>query len=297
MPPRESPAQRRRRIAVQRGVAVLPSDFSHICKKRPNRIGIVSEGDSWFAYPRKWIAFGADMNIIHHLEEKVENTDSANLLRLASSGDEAVDMTSGKQFKKLYKVLKKNQQHIHLLLFSGGGNDIVGKNDMLPLLKDYEGSDNFIDCINMVRFEQKLESITLAYMKLLALCEDIIPAAKVVTHTYDIAKPWNQGAEFFWGLIKTKPWVYPYLVRRRIPTKFHLPIIEYMLTTLGAKLKELENVQGNGNRLVVVQTQGTLRPGSKKDWLNEIHPTKEGFQKIFRKVYTEMRLIEPSLPS
>ena len=76
MPPRETPAQRRRRIAVRRGIVFLPSDFSHICRKRPHRIGVVAEGDSWFSYPRKWIVLGADINTIHHLEEKVENTDS-----------------------------------------------------------------------------------------------------------------------------------------------------------------------------------------------------------------------------
>ena len=154
MPPRETVTQKRRRNAVNRGVTIFSSDFSHMCKKKPHRIGIVAEGDSWFAYPRKWIAFGADINIIHHLEDKVANTNSVNLLRLASNGDEAVDMTSGKQFKKLYKVLKKNREHIRILLFSGGGNDIVGKDDMLPLLNEYSGNMSFLDCINLSRFEK-----------------------------------------------------------------------------------------------------------------------------------------------
>lgn len=296
MPPRETAIQRRRRIAERRGVTIFSTDFSHMCKKRPHRIGIVAEGDSWFAYPRKWIAFGADINIIHHLEDKVENTDSVNLLRLSSSGDEAVDMTSGKQFKKLYKILKNNREHIRILLFSGGGNDIVGKDDMLPLLNEYSGSINFLDCINLSRLEQKLEAIMLAYRRLISLCEDLVPEAKIVTHTYDIAKPWNQGAEFFWGLIKTKPWVYPYMVQRGIPGELHLPVIEYMLQNFGSRLLELANEEGINDRLVVVGTQGTLRPGSRQDWLNEIHPTESGFKKIYNKVYKEMRGLEPDLP-
>lgn len=296
MPPKQTARSRRQKAALRSGVTILPSDFSHVCRRRPERIGIVAEGDSWFAYPRKWMAFGADNNIIHHLAKKIRGTNTANLLRLASNGDEAVDMTSGKQFKTLYKILKASASSIRLLLFSGGGNDIVGKDDMLPLLKEYNGEEDFIDCLHLDRFENKLEAIILSYRRLLALCEDLIPEAKVVTHTYDIAKPWDQGAEFFWGLIKTKPWVYPYLVRRRIPRKFHLPIIEFMLGSLGQRLSALEEEEGAGGRLRVVDTQGTLRPGSKKDWLNEIHPTEDGFEKVFKKIYREMRGLEPGLP-
>lgn len=297
MPPRESPIQRRRRQALNNGVTTYTSDFSYICKNRPNRIGIIAEGDSWFAYPRKWILFGADINVIHHLEEQISGTNSVNLLRLASNGDEAVDMTSGKQFKKLYKILKKNKQYIRILMFSGGGNDIVGKNDMLPLLNEYEDGFSYLDCINLPRLEQKIAAILLAYKRLIALCEDIVPDAKIVSHTYDIVKPWDQGAEFFFGLIKTKPWVYPYLMRRGIPEELHFPIIEYILTKFGEALVALASDPAVGNRLVVVKTQGTLRPGSKQDWLNEIHPTPAGFKKIYTKIYQEMRRIEPSLPS
>lgn len=266
-----------------------------MCKKKPDRIGIIAEGDSWFAYPRKLIFFGADSNIIHHLENKVSGTDSVNLLRLESNGDEAVNMTSGKQFKKLYKILKRNRRYIKILMFSGGGNDIVGKNDMLPLLNEYEDGFEYLDCINTVRFEEKLDAIILAYKKLLALCEDIIPDVKVVTHTYDIVEPWNKGGEFLWGLITTKPWVYPYLMKRRIPEHLHLAVIRYMLEKLKDKLVDLES--NTGGRLVVVNTQGTLTPGNSDDWLNEIHPTSQGFKKIYDKIYDKMRTIEPGLPS
>lgn len=294
--PNETPIQRRRRLALSQGVTSFSTDFSFICKMKPERIGIVAEGDSWFAYPRKWIAFGADINIVHHLEDKVSGTNTVNLLRLASNGDEAVDMTSGKQFKKLHKILKKNKESVDILMFSGGGNDIVGKNDMLPLLNDYVDGYGYLDCINLPRLQQKLEAIVLAYRRVIALCEDIVPNAKIVTHTYDIAKPWDKGAEFFWGLIKTKPWVYPYMVRRNIPENLHLPVIEHMLKSFAQRIIALSQEQENSQRLIVIDTQGTLRPGSKQDWLNEIHPTSSGFKIIFNKIYTEMRVIQPNLP-
>ena len=294
---RETALHRRRRLALIRGVTDNAFDFTHMCKHKPERIGIVAEGDSWFAYPRKWIAFGADVNIVHHIAEKIEGTDQANLLRLASNGDEAVDMTSGKQIKKLYKILKRNQKWIRIVLFSGGGNDIVGKNDMLPLLNEYLPGMTYLECVNKERFDRKIESILLAYGRLLDLCADVVPQAKVITHTYDIAKPWDQGAEFFWGLIKTKPWVHPYMVRRGIPPELHLPVMEYMLRCFGERLIDIANMPSNSNRLLVVNTQGTLNPGSNIDWLNEIHPTEKGFKAITKKIYSGMRKVEPALPT
>jgi hypothetical protein len=76
---------------------VSVTDFRAMRRKKPHRIGIVPEGDSWFAYSRKWIALGADINVLQHIADTVERTDRVNLLRLASNGDEAVNMTSGKR--------------------------------------------------------------------------------------------------------------------------------------------------------------------------------------------------------
>jgi hypothetical protein len=294
--PRETPAQRRRRLAVASGVTASSGDFRTMCRKKPHRVGIVAEGDSWFAYPRKWIAFGADINIVHHIADKLRGSNSANLLRLASNGDEAVEMTSGPQFQTLYEILKKNRDHIHLLLFSGGGNDIVGKHDMLPLLKEYSPGMTALDCIDQHRFERKIDAIMLAYHRLVDLCADIVPNATIITHTYDIPMPEDSGAEFFWGLIKTKPWVFPYLERRDIPQALHLPIIDHMLGTFGSRLRDLAGEPDVAPRLKVVDTQGTLRPGHGRDWLNEIHPTEYGFKRVTKKIYSEMRSAQPSLP-
>ncbi|MBV7317482.1 hypothetical protein [Shewanella sp. NIFS-20-20] len=296
MPANESPLQKRRRRAISSGVTSYPADFAIMCRKKPHRIGIIAKGDSWFAYPRKWIAFGGDSNIVFHLENKLAHTDSANLLRLAVNGDEAVAMTSGKQFQQLYKILKINQSNIDFIMFSGGGNDIVGKHDMLSLLNPYQSGFDHLACIHHPRFEQKLDAIILAYQRLIALCEDFAPEAKIITHTYDIAKPWAQGAEFFWGLIKTEPWIYPYLIKRNIPERLHLPIIKYMLNQLAERLLALAAKPSTQGRLVVINTQGTLRPGSQEDWLNEIHPSVSGFNQIFLAIYPVMQQLQPQLP-
>lgn len=53
--PRETPIERRRRIAATEGVTSISTDFPYMCKRHSDRIGIIAEGDSWFSYPKKWI--------------------------------------------------------------------------------------------------------------------------------------------------------------------------------------------------------------------------------------------------
>ncbi|MDF2180196.1 hypothetical protein P2G88_18225 [Aliiglaciecola sp. CAU 1673] len=296
MPQQESPVKRRRQHALRRGVTSLPMDFHYLCREKPERIGIVAEGDSWFAYPRKWIAMGADVNVLHHIEERVENTDKVNLLRLACNGDEAVQMLSGRQKETLVGVLEKSAAHIQLLLFSGGGNDIVGKRDMPALLNRYQNGFSAEQCINRTRFDMTLQAVMLAYQQLLALRQDIIPHASIITHTYDIAQPVDQGAEFFWGLIKTKPWIYPYLVEKQIPPTLHLDIVRILLGTFKDKLMQLAKSPQAQGQLKVVDTQGILRASNTDDWLNEIHPTTQGFRKITKPIYQQMRTLQPTLP-
>lgn len=294
--PKETPIQRRRRIAAHTGVTSLVTDFAYICKRHPQRIGIVAEGDSWFAYPRKYVAAGADINVIHHIEQRVAKTDKVNLLRLACNGDEAVAMMSGKQKEIMANLLAKNGQHIKLILFSGGGNDIVGKRDLLPLLNEYEPGFSAAQCINDARFARKMDAIILAYEQLTDLRNEYAPHAHIVTHTYDLAKPSTQGAEFFWGLIKTQPWIYPFLIQRNIPLDLHQQIVEILLGTLKLRLRALAQLPEHVDRLHVVDTQGILAPGNSKDWLNEIHPTEAGFKKISKPIYAKMRQLEPALP-
>jgi hypothetical protein len=259
-------------------------------------VGIVTEGDSWFAYPRKNILFGPNANIIDHICSATSNSGKANVLRLASNGDEASNMISGSQKHELAEILDENGSNIDLLLFSAGGNDVVGKWDMERMLNTYQEGFSAQDCIRPDRLKRKLKRITLAYQELIELRNEYSPNTVIITHTYDRVKPAKDGASFVWGLVKTKPWIYPFLVAKGIPQDLHLDVADILLGSLGSELIALsERPAGAGFK--VVNTRGTLRPGNKADWINEIHPTSNGFKRIARKIYAEMRTLQPSLPA
>ncbi len=294
--PRENAQQRRRRTSALSGVTNFRTDFNYICKRHPDRIGIVAEGDSWFAYPRKWVALGPTINVVQHITKLTSGTDTTNLLCMASNGDEAVNMMSGKQKENLENVLKKNAKYIKLILFSGGGNDIVGKRDMLALLNEYEDGFTAEQCINRVGFAKKLDAVMLAFDQLVDLRDRYTPNATIITHSYDIAKPSKDGATFFWGLIKTKPWIYPYLTKLKIPVSLHQGVVELLLGTFKDRLHAFTQLDEHKDKIIMVDTQGILEPGNKKDWLNEIHPTESGFKRITQPIYAAMVRLEPELP-
>ncbi|MGD8643473.1 MAG: hypothetical protein PVI15_04235 [Chromatiales bacterium] len=298
MPQNPQQQRRRRRQALlkARGVTNDPSEFAWLCRNT-NRIGIVAEGDSWFSYPKKWLLSGPNANILDHISSVLVGRDKVNLLRLESNGDEAVEMIAGDQKHTLAEVLKKNGPQVRLLLFSGGGNDVVGKWDMERLLKTHEPGFTAADCIHQDRLKRKLKRIGLAYEELLELRDEYAPDTLIITHTYDLLQPSDRGASFLWGAIRTKPWIHPYLVDKGIPESLHLDIVTALLEPLRDALTVIANRPRYRRNFFVVDTQGTLRPGNRRDWLNEIHPTPAGFKKITRRIWDQARALEPGLPA
>lgn len=276
------------------GITNSVREFYWLTRQKPDRVGILSEGDSWFAYPRKYLFAGPNANIIDFLCSTIKNTDTANLLRMSSNGDEATNMMSDKQRHSLCKILKDRNDHIKLILFSGGGNDLVGRWDMERFLKHYQPGYSATDCIHLDRFERKIERVILSYKELCDIRDEYCPKAHIVTHTYDQATPSPRGASFLWGTIKTKEWIYRYMMEKGINnTQLQNDIVNFMLTSLQQKLKDMQNYSGNFH---VVDTYGTLRPGHDDDWENEIHPTSSGFKEIYTKLHAKMKELEPSLP-
>tara|TARA_B100000965_G_scaffold58373_1_gene44491 strand:- start:2807 stop:3730 length:924 start_codon:yes stop_codon:yes gene_type:complete len=297
--PKLSPAERRLRNALNRGVCYKSLDFDYLCQRAPHRAGIIIEGDSWVDYPRKYIVAGPSINLGHRLEQTIEYTDTANVLRIGSNGDTAVAMTEGKQYDLMRKILKKRGLQVDLLFFSAGGNDIVGKDDLNPLIKDYDSAihQQWKDVIEMDKFTKKKAVILDAYLKMIQLYEELAPNASIVTHTYDQIEPSPKGAEFFWKLYKSESWVWPTMEFRNTPVAWRADIINFMLKEFADGITALQSHPSGEGRFFVVDTQGTLRPGNKADWLNEIHATPAGYRKLFSKIYPTIQSLVVGLPA
>lgn len=293
---KRSPVRARQQRLLRSGMTTSVRDYQYLCHHAPHRLGIIAEGDSWFSYPRSYLLAGANINLLHHLRSALSGSDTANLLCLSRNGDEAAEMLAGRQKYRLAKVLERTQTHTDIIFFSGGGNDLVGRYDMDRLLREYQPGFTATDCIEQAAFERKLQRIELAFSELLELRNAYAPNAHVVTHTYDIVQPSGVGAELL-KFYKTGPWIYPYLVAKGVPEDLHLAISRSMLEALAGRLQGLAMSDLARQKFLVVDTQGTLRPGHGSDWLNEIHPSSAGSKRLFKVIYRQMRSRFPQLPS
>lgn len=247
----------------------------------PSKVGILTEGDSWFALP-----FPGRPNVVEVLISKFSGR--AAWLRLEQSGDEVRVMQSGEEWEKLLKTLTKPKARFDLILFSGGGNDIVGR-CMLPLLRQRESWMSWRDCINEERLQNRLNQIEAAYHELVALRDDYHKGAWIFVHDYDRAIPTEKPIRL--GPLKVGPWMKPHLEKKGITNEDdQKQIVWFMLDRFSQILQKLEL---RYDRFYHVRTQGTLNAN---EWGDEIHPTRAGFEKIAAKIQAAICEEFPALP-
>lgn len=258
-------------------------DFNSLVEETKKPIKILAEGDSWFAYPRKWIVFGAASNIVQVLGKKNRNI----IYTTASNSDEAVTMMSGEQKISFTKRIMHNE--FDIILFSGGGNDIVGKYDFDFFIKYKDSSTALSDYINFERLNNKLNQIKSVYIELIERTIEFSKNknVKIITHTYDFINPMKEGFKLFDLIPIGESWVYPFFFRKGFKD------IEEQKEITKIILKEFKKIllevqASYPDRLVVVDTQGLLE---EKHWRNEIHPKPSGFKIISKAIQNQINQI------
>lgn len=249
-------------------------EFDKLIEANPDARKILAEGDSWFAYPRRFLIFGPASNIVEHLGKRRNYI----IYSTASNGDEAVSMLSGEHKHAMMKRIKAHDYDF--ILFSGGGNDIVGRFDFDLFVDKKETGMTASDCINTRRLNRKLDQIASIYEELIERVAKYSPNTKIVTHTYDFAIPTGKGYELFDIFPIGESWMHPILKEQGITDKEEQKLI--IRTILIAFKEKLAAVQAQySSQFYVVNTQGLL---TENQWRNELHPTPAGFKLVSQKI-------------
>jgi hypothetical protein len=232
---------------------------------------IVAHGDSWMDYPEILLTGGG---IPDHLSRLI----GIPILNLAHHGDSTENSLGLAKRKQIEASLPGTSY----FLFSGGGNDIAGDQFCL-WLKDNPRSgtadnwDNWMNAIDWPRLAMVLEIINSDYRDLADIRDRVQPGCVMVTHGYDWPIPSDVGV---CGL---GPWLKPsleycgwtdpgdqYQIVKAVLSRFNLMIA-------GLPIKHH----------IHVSTQGTL---AADEWANEIHPNRDGFEKIAQKFQAALAL-------
>ncbi len=237
-------------------------------------IKILAVGDSWFDYP-----FVND--IVDHLREM-----KYAVFKKSKIGNTLEDIVFGVKYSYSYKnkgqlqlnsTIKSLKKHEpRFVIFSGGGNDIVGEQMMhfinhkdtgLPLIRE-EMLDYMVNV-----------SIKNAIVHLYKSLIEINPKIDFLIHGYDYGFP---SGKSFHGIVG--PWILPTMGMKNITEKDEQKyIIKTIVDKYNVMLKGLESELSNFHHIDI---RGMFP--NKEEWHNEIHLTEKGYLKVARRFHDKL---------
>lgn len=256
-------------------------DFFYLDEEGHYGTRMLIEGDSWTHHPQ-----------VNNLCGQIEEFKSHDylMLNLSTVGDTATEIfdTSGKQVKKLKKLLGNSRwgpsEGFHLIVFSAGGNDIVG-DDLKTngyVIPWTEAGNRRGEKLLTEEFDEQVEKVANHYRGILEFIRnsELNSDTPVITHGYSYLKPRRVGTHL--GPFSfSDGWVKKHLDDvYGIPDRFQYDLVCAMLDRFYEALSELES---EFDRFLVADTRRVLLKNGKPDlrlWHDEIHPNSRGFRRV-----------------
>jgi hypothetical protein len=229
----------------------------------------VAEGDSWFRlpiiYPPTMIDFAATAFPINNV---------------AHWGDTLDDMVTKAEYLKILKDRKTK-----VLMFSGGGNDVLGQ--------------NLVDCINLLDprftkpedaafypkrlFYTQLDAVDRLFQTIVQQVARTSPTTTLLVHGYDYARPIENGV--FLGKHFARQGIDP-----RGYAELCRAIVRYMIDQFNTRLRTLAE---NHELVNYLDLRGTVKQGQ---WIDELHALSPGARALSNKLKARLRALKASPP-
>jgi hypothetical protein len=239
---------------------------------------LLAQGDSWFDYPLDGNSLTfSDTDIIAQLCGM--GTTNPVIVNVAHHGDAATAEMSLPKQQRMIALLQDpanwlSQGKPDAILFSAGGNDIVG--DQFCIWLDDAMSST--SGLNQQRFGEALGMVEACYQDLFEFRDRHAQGIPIFAHCYDFPIP-NGVHPACVG-----PWLQPSLAFTNWGPADGLRICRQALLAFKAMLSRLES--DPSNLFFLVDTQGVLLA---EDWANELHPYPGGFRKLADRFITTLR--------
>lgn len=278
-------------VMKQRGVKGIPpgpkvAGPGPAAARAPAAVGllrVLAEGDSWFDYPVPFFGGG--------IVDRLERLLGLPILNMAKAGDEVRFMMGVEERKQMTQRLRDGSPSggaWDVLMFSGGGNDIVS-NPMALWVRDFAASKPPESLIHRPRYDAALAIVRAGYEDLIAMRDALSPQTQLIFHAYDFAVPDGRG------ICHLGPWLKPTFDLRGFPSQqAGFEVVKLMLSDLAKMLASLEAAHP---KVSFINGQGTLAP-DRDNWHNELHPSRQGFERFAVLFHGRLRALFPlQIPS
>ena len=226
-------------------------------KNQPDAIRIVSEGDSWFQYPL----------ILDDVVDQLFNRYA--IYSLGAGGDLFSEMID--QDEVIQAIVDQSPQ---VVMFSGGGNDLVGNGRLSTTIHRYD-EGRAIDDYPNEKFDELLDRIRLQYRNLFKRIIDRFPNIRILCHSYD------------WPIPKNGKWLGRPLASIGIEDeKLQADIVRVVIDRFDHLLQSI--VRDFNGIVSRVDCRGAV---DATQWYDELHPTDKGFSTIAERFANAIELV------
>jgi len=237
------------------------ADKYNAVKNNPNRIKIVSEGDSWFQYPRFEIK---DIQIKKGVKDIIDHligNDKFAIKSLDAAGDIIRNMYHQREY---FHIIKREEPDFFLI--SAGGNDFFEV--FAHMLQKNENPQNLPQWLGP-NFETEITVLKSYYIALLEELVKAFPKLKIILHGYDYILPRIDGKWI------GKPMINVEMNQRE--TRINL--IKYIMDKFNEAIESIANHPNLKEQVHYLDIRETV-PQVKAMWHDEIHPNDAGFRLV-----------------
>jgi hypothetical protein len=257
---------------------------------------LVAEGDSWFDYP------------FYDILKLLEDEHGYDVRNVAHMGDRVEDMAYGGEhdgsgwggqldaFTRLLEKLLRENQMPRALLLSGGGNDIAGGEFAMLLEHRHSASPGLNEQVAAGVIDQRLRLSYVTLLSAMTRVSELRTGRRIplVVHGYDYPVPDGRGYLGGWSLLPG-PWLEPAFRQKGYDDmQERLAILRALMDRFNDMLASVAALPGF-EHVAYVNLRDTLTtgPGYKKLWDNEMHPTRQGFQRVTEKIASAIQGLPP----
>ena len=248
---------------------------------------VYAEGDSWFDKFTPLPLRGTN------LLDAIRTPFHAMVVDVAHIGDEASEIVSGWQARQTEAMF--DLFRFDLILLSAGGNDLKNLFAELFRIRAAERGNaawtpaELATLANPANYTAYFNQVTADLEKFFDIRDKSSKnaATKIIMNGYDYLQPRPAGAAIFAGSkLGTGPWLYPVMKAAGLTSAQMRAATDAVVDELNRQLGDLCKVPANN--ALLIDSRGLLKPaapettGPDADWMDEIHPTEEGFTKLAR---------------